>query len=113
MDPAYWYQGGHLVGYAEGEEYYPSGGGVLPQTPSQSRGGFYSFGRSFFRSLEEKLRGSNTLPIRTPAILDRDRRSLLCGALVGGRAVDKRLCDDRGCSQAVLDAFQGGLLSLG
>jgi hypothetical protein len=66
MDPAYWYQGGHLVGYAEGEEYYPSGGGVLPQTPSQSRGGFYSFGWSFFHSLEEKLRGSNTLPIRTP-----------------------------------------------
>jgi hypothetical protein len=35
------------------------------------------------------------------------------GLWLEGVAVDEHLCDDRGCSQAFLDAFQGGLLSLG
>jgi hypothetical protein len=53
-------QKGRTVGSAGGKEYYS-------RPPARVGGGFYSLGRSFFRFSEEKLRGSNTLSIRTPA----------------------------------------------
>jgi hypothetical protein len=52
-------QKGRTVGSAGGKEYYS-------RPPARVGGGFYSLGWSFFRFSEEKLRGSNTLSIRTP-----------------------------------------------